>query len=215
LYHCTGENALILNIYVENSHYPLDVPEALLGDAEEFYAKMDSDMDQGWQMSREWVEKPNVTQRCQIAADKLMMALKADNPQMVSLIHYGSRGGVSDAPLLMQVVELGGYPDFTSLYQRLGYRVEMVNTGRKAISALKKLKPDVVVAEFNHQFEFRDRTSHLESILAALQSQAGVKVVVFYDKSEQEMFDLVVERFPAFTAMAYPIDEAQLEAVLK
>jgi hypothetical protein len=62
------------------------VPEALLSDAEEFYAKMDSDMDQGWQMSRQWVDKPNPTERCQIVADKLMMALNGENPQMVSLM---------------------------------------------------------------------------------------------------------------------------------
>ena len=117
-------------------------------------------------------------------------------------------------PQLIQVVELGGYPNFMPLFQRLGYRVETVNTGRKAISTLKKLKPDAVVAEFNYQFDFRDRTSNLESILAALQPQAGVKVVVFYDKAEQEQLNKVAERFPGFIAMSYPIDEAKLEAVL-
>lgn len=120
----------------------------------------------------------------------------------------------TNEPLLVQVVELGAYPNFTSLYQRLGYQVEMVGTGRKAISTLKKRKPDAVVAEFNFQFEFRDRTSHLESILAVLQPLSETRVVVFYDKAEQEQLDLVVERFPGFIAMAYPIDEAQLEAAL-
>lgn len=118
------------------------------------------------------------------------------------------------APLLIQVVELGGYPNFTSLYERLGYRVETVNTGRKAISMLKKLKPDVVVAEFNYQFDFRDRTSHLESILAVLQPLSAIRVVVFYDKAEQEQLDQVAARFPGFTAMAYPVEEADLQAVL-
>jgi hypothetical protein len=120
-----------------------------------------------------------------------------------------------ESPLLVQVVELGGYPNFIPLYQRLGYRVETVNTGRKAISTLKKLKPEVVVTEFNYQFDFRDRTSHLESILAVIQPQAGVKVVVFYDQAEQVQLNLVAERFPGFIAMSYPIDEAGLEAVLK
>lgn len=121
----------------------------------------------------------------------------------------------SESLLLVQVVELGGYPNFTPLYQRLGYRVETVNTGRKAISILKKLRPDVVVAEFNYQFDFRDRTSNLESILAVIQAQAGVRVVVFYDKAVQEQLDKVSERFPGFIAMSYPIDGGELEAVLK
>ncbi len=119
-----------------------------------------------------------------------------------------------DSPLLVQVVELGGYANFIPLYQHLGYRVETVNTGRKAISTLKKLRPDAVVAEFNYQFDFRDRTSNLESILAVIQAQSGVKVVVFYDKAVQEQLDQVAERFPGFIAMSYPIDEVELEAVL-
>lgn len=120
-----------------------------------------------------------------------------------------------ETPLLVQVVELGGYPNFIPLYQRLGYRVETVNTGRKAISTLKKLRPDAVVTEFNYQFSFRDRTSNLESILAVVQPQAGVKVVVFYDKAVQEQLDQVAERFPGFISMSYPIDEGALEAVLR
>lgn len=121
----------------------------------------------------------------------------------------------AEAPLLIQVVELGGYPNFESLYRRLGYRTEMVNTGRKAISTLKKHKPDVVVTEFNYQFDFRDRTSHLESILAVLQPLSDIHVVVFYDKSEQAQLDLVSERFPGFSAMPYPIEESALEAALQ
>ena len=121
----------------------------------------------------------------------------------------------AELPLLVQVVELGGYPNFIPLFQRLGYRVETVNTGRKAISALKKLKPDAVVTEFNYQFSFRDRTSNLESILAMLQPQSGTTVVVFYDKAVQEQLDQVAARFPGFIAMSYPIDEAELEAVLR
>ncbi len=120
----------------------------------------------------------------------------------------------SDAPLLVQVVELGGYPNFIPLYQRLGYRVETVNTGRKAIGTLKKLRPEVVVTEFNYQFDFRDRTSNLESILAVLQQQPKVKAVVFYDKAEQPQLNQVAERFPGFIAMSYPINESALEAVL-
>lgn len=121
----------------------------------------------------------------------------------------------SEAPLLLQVVELGAYPNFESLYRRLGFRTETINTGRKAISMLKKQQPEVVVAEFNYQFDFRDRTSHLESILAVLQPLSERKVVVFYDKAEQQQLDTVAERFPGFIAMSYPIEEAELEAVLR
>ncbi len=77
---------MLLNVYIEDRHFPLDVPEALITDAEEFFSRMDSDMDKGWLMSRQWVDHPNTTERCQVAAEKLMMALNADNAQMVSLM---------------------------------------------------------------------------------------------------------------------------------
>ncbi|MDH5784082.1 MAG: hypothetical protein OEZ16_00565 [Chromatiales bacterium] len=117
-------------------------------------------------------------------------------------------------PLLMSVVELGGYPDFTPLYQRLGYRVETITSGRKAITTLKKAQPAVVVAEFNFQFEFRDRTSNLETILAVTQHIPGVKVVVFYNKEEEVKLEQLRERFPGFIAMSYPVGEGELEGVI-
>jgi CheY-like chemotaxis protein len=117
-------------------------------------------------------------------------------------------------PLLMSVVELGGYPNFTPLYERLGYKVETITSGRKAITTLKKANPAVVVAEFNFQYEFRDRTSNLETILAVAQHNAGVKIIVFYSKEEQAKLELIRERFPGFIALSYPIEEAVLEAAL-
>ena len=65
-----------MNISVEfdDKSYVLDVPESLVQEATDFFARMDDDMDGGWQMSRWWVPEPDMTQRCQIAADKLMTA---------------------------------------------------------------------------------------------------------------------------------------------
>jgi CheY-like chemotaxis protein len=115
----------------------------------------------------------------------------------------------------MSVVELGGYPNFTSLYQRLGYRVETISSGRKAITTLKKQRPAVVVTEFNFQHSFRDRTSNLESILAVEQHNEGVKIIVFYDEEVRPQLEQLRSRFPGFTALAYPIGETALEAALK
>ena len=43
-------------------------------------------MDGGWQMSRTWVEELNQLQRCQIAADRLMVALEAGDEPMTALM---------------------------------------------------------------------------------------------------------------------------------
>ena len=75
-----------LRITVEEQTRVLPVPDALLRDAEEFFRKMDRDMDRGWQMSREFVEQPNKLQRCQIAAHKLLGALSSGNMALATLM---------------------------------------------------------------------------------------------------------------------------------
>ena len=75
-----------LRITVESQTRVLSVPDGLLRNAEEFFCKMDSDMDRGWQMSREFVERPNTLQRCQIAAHKLLGGLSSGNLSLATLM---------------------------------------------------------------------------------------------------------------------------------
>ena len=116
---------------------------------------------------------------------------------------------------LLSIIELGGYPNFDALYRRLGYRHATINTGRKAISLLKKDQPDVVVTEFHYQFSFRDRTSSLESILAVAQGNGTTRVIVFYDPEYADQLEKVRQRFPGFEAMPYPIDTVMVEECLR
>ncbi len=111
---------------------------------------------------------------------------------------------------LLAVVEQGGYPDFTALYESLGYQVETVSTPRKANSFLKKNQVHMLVCEFNFQTDFRDRTSSLESILASVQHQTDIKVVVFLDAGNTERFERVSSRFPIHKTLVFPFDEEQL-----
>jgi len=64
-------------------------------------------------------------------------------------------------PVLLSVVEIGGYPNFSQIYQRAGFDVVIETRMRKAMSTIKKRQPAVIVAEFNFQSDFRDRTSSL------------------------------------------------------
>jgi DNA-binding NtrC family response regulator len=86
----------------------------------------------------------------------------------------------SSAPVLLSILELGGYPDFSRLYQSQGYQVVTMPSMRKALKFIKNNRIDVIVAEFNFQSDFRDRTSQLESLLASIAQTPEVKVVVFY-----------------------------------
>ncbi len=75
-----------LNIIVDGRTNAFDVPDKLLQEAKDFFDKLDADMDKGWQMSRDWVEKPDAEQRCQIAANKLLTAIETDNEKLLMLM---------------------------------------------------------------------------------------------------------------------------------
>jgi len=75
-----------LNVIVDERALTVDVPPHMLHEAEDFYRKMDSDMDGGWQMGTEFIENPDKVQRCQIAANKLLTSLSAANETMVTLM---------------------------------------------------------------------------------------------------------------------------------
>jgi hypothetical protein len=116
--------------------------------------------------------------------------------------------------LLLSIIELGGYPNFTPLYRELGYEVAIETRMRKAISFLRQRTPDVIVAEFNFQSDFRDRTSSLESLLAVVQRLPGVRVVVFYEREYLPQFEMLRARLPVHDALAFPVDETALRACL-
>ena len=66
--------------------YAIEVPEALLEASADFHARLDLDMDRGWQMSREFVARPDRLQRCQIVADKLLTSITQGNQATAMLM---------------------------------------------------------------------------------------------------------------------------------
>jgi DNA-binding NtrC family response regulator len=117
-------------------------------------------------------------------------------------------------PQLLAIIELGGYPNLMPLYQKLGFSVEVVNSQRKARGLLKKSLPDVIVAEYIFQSDFRDRTSNLETLMAVLQRHPEVRVIVFYLPEQAEKLAILEARFPLFAKIAFPITAEKLEPIL-
>ena len=121
---------------------------------------------------------------------------------------------MTDQPTLLAIIEVGGYPDFTHLYEKLGYQVVTVRTIRKAIKAIKQSQPLVVVAEFNYQSDFRDRTSSLESLMSVLERTPAIKTVVFYDHEFYSQFERLKARFIFHHELAFPIKIEELEQAI-
>lgn len=118
-------------------------------------------------------------------------------------------------PKLLAIVELGGYPNFAPLYRGLGFDVELATSQRRAQAWLKRTTPEVIVAEYNFQSDFRDRSSNLETLMARLQKTPQVRVIVFYQREYEGKLDGLKARFPIFGALPLPVDPSDLEQLLR
>jgi DNA-binding NarL/FixJ family response regulator len=117
---------------------------------------------------------------------------------------------MSDEKLLLCIVEIGGYPDFTRLYQARGFRVETADSMRKAVKMLKKNRPALIMAEFNFQSDFRDRTSSLETLMATVQRMPDTRVIVFYEQEQRAQLQRLLNVFEVDATLSFPIDEQLL-----
>ena len=113
---------------------------------------------------------------------------------------------------LLAIVEQGGYPDFTNLYESLGYEVIKASSMRKALSLLKQHQPDVITAEFIYSPMYSARISNLESLLATLQGKSfNPKLVVFVEPEVQHHIDkLDIDRYEP-VVISYPITQDKLQ----
>ena len=118
------------------------------------------------------------------------------------------------APLLLNVIELLGYPNLRPLFERLGYRVHTEFAVRKAIAFMRKEKPAVIVADFYFQPDFRDRVSNLESLLATAQSNKSVKVLVLYESAHEHALERLRHRFRIDEALTLPAKETDVVRIL-
>lgn len=116
---------------------------------------------------------------------------------------------------LLSVIELGGYPNYSRLYEAAGFSVQTENSVRNAIRAIKKTPPAVVVAEFNFQSDFRDRTSSLESLLSTLQRLDNCQVIVFYEQEFQQQLEKLRAQYELYATLPFPIDEDELARTLQ
>lgn len=75
-----------LKVFVDGQMFPIRIPDEMVREAKPVFDRMDADMDQGWQMSRRWVDHPDPEQRCQIAADKMLTAMEQGNESMIAMM---------------------------------------------------------------------------------------------------------------------------------
>jgi hypothetical protein len=122
------------------------------------------------------------------------------------------------APTLLSIIESPAHPDFSALYQRLGIREERATSTRKAMSLLKSMTPDYVVAEFFYGYGNNYagvNVSNLDVFLYSLQKYAPkARIIVLVDKEERGFVEKLDALFPLYAVLQHPVREADLEAVI-
>jgi response regulator RpfG family c-di-GMP phosphodiesterase len=122
---------------------------------------------------------------------------------------------MSKPATLLMVNAFIGTSGYKKLYRELGYAVVAEWSERKAISFIRRTPPDVIVADFYHQTDFRDRLSNLESLLAAVQSTPRTRILVLYEIAHQAVLEKVSARLRIDAALTLPVQESELRTRLQ
>lgn len=115
---------------------------------------------------------------------------------------------------LLSVIEFIANAKLPDLYQQLGFEVTVEWRVRKAVALVRKLKPDVIVADFYFQQDFRDRLSNLESLLAAAQPLKECSILVFYEPHDAHALERVRQRMRIDAALPMPASDEAIKTVL-
>ncbi|OAD18818.1 hypothetical protein THIOM_005578 [Candidatus Thiomargarita nelsonii] len=118
--------------------------------------------------------------------------------------------------ILLSIIEIGGYPDFSKLYQEFGYEVIKIKTMRKALSLLKKTRPDIIVAEFIFGPKYSTFISNLDSLFAMIAGKyPDTKLILFVDKAEDHHLEKLRQHYALqVDSLFYPIEQQQLRESL-
>ncbi len=122
---------------------------------------------------------------------------------------------MSTPPRLLMFNAFISTAGYQKLYKELGYTVVSEWSERKAISLIRKAPPAVIVADFYHQSDFRDRLSNLESLLSVVQGTPDTRILVFYEPAHQAVLDRVRARLRIDAALVLPVQEDLLRSTLQ
>ncbi len=121
--------------------------------------------------------------------------------------------------LIFSIIESPAHPSFTSLYESQGFTEQRFTAMRKAISALKKNRPEVVVAEFFYGFGNNYagvNVSNLDVFLHSLQKYApNAQVVVLVSKEESQYVSKLADLFALQEVLVHPVSTADMQQVLE
>lgn len=121
-------------------------------------------------------------------------------------------------PVLFSIIESPVHPNLSALYTRLGFDEVPLTSTRKAVSQLKKQKPDVVVADFVYGFSNNYSGVHISNLdvfLMSMQKFApDTPVIILTTPTEIEHAEKMRNICAIQAILPFTASEAQLEVEL-
>jgi len=122
-------------------------------------------------------------------------------------------------PLLFSVVDSPTHPNFSALYKRLGFEELRLDSQRKTIAEVKKRQPDYIVADFIYAFSTYYQATNISNLDVLLNTlvkySPASKVIVLVSKEDRDRVAPLNNILPLHAVLLMPVNEAQLESVLK
>lgn len=126
-------------------------------------------------------------------------------------------------PIVFSLIESPSHPKLSKLFSELGYEEMQFFSVRKAINALKKYKPDVIVVQFFYAFSTNYASNHisnLDSLIITLQKYSDYKPMFIFlaSKKDYQYIDQLTSHYEGFSSsnhsLILPVTEEQVRAIL-
>lgn len=115
-----------------------------------------------------------------------------------------------DKPIIFSLIETPEHPRLSSLYEEMGYEEMQFSSVRKTISALKKYKPDVIIAQFIFAYASNYASNHmsnLDSLLITLQKYSNYKpkFIFLVYKEEYKYLSQLTSHYDGFSSINHSL----------
>ncbi|MFV2060004.1 MAG: hypothetical protein ACC653_04920 [Gammaproteobacteria bacterium] len=121
--------------------------------------------------------------------------------------------------IVFSIAEAPGFPNFSTLYKKLDVDEHMFSSTRKAMTALKKISPDFIVAEFIYGYGSNYagvNVSNLDVFLYSLQKYSPeAKKIILVKRNERKFVDKLNDIIVLDAILTYPIGLNDLKGALE
>jgi hypothetical protein len=108
------------------------------------------------------------------------------------------------------------YPNFDSVFREYNYQVKKTETLRKALSLIKQIKPNIILAEFVYAPTYGSQLSNFESLFAAAQNFCpDANFIAITHKDDLHHLEQVKANINNCQVLELPVKLSDLESCLQ